>query len=443
MKRFLTVVLTSLATAFLVAAPALAQPDAGPRGMLARPEDKPLTSDELQNLTGGPTLLTAKRENVPLDEIVEIFKQAAGNTGVSLSGTSALAPLSVDWQEVPFWEAAREVEELTGLFWFQEPQGVLGLRPYRAGGPVEPGLDGLLVADTPFAKIYTNSITHTATSQVSLSPRKANVPPTSDGTVMNLMLYLDPKIQAESGSLQITELRTGQGNVVPLVQPTTRVADLFRSRATPMLLISPFTLALPLDLRSGTVLPRVAGTVRVAVVTQAQKWKIDDLLAAQDAMYTVGTVQYTLTKAEVVRSQLKLHIEVEQGAQDRGKVTFGGPPALIVPGMQPEPPRTVTAGPAVAVGELLGTRGKASYISGSLHVPRVVDGQGRQLYNSGTTSAVQPAVGDRVKTRSEMTFNLALSNGTTASGPFSMEWSFPITSRNLDIPFEMHDIAVP
>jgi hypothetical protein len=42
-----------------------------------------------------------------------------------------------------------------------------------------------------------------------------------------------------------------------------------------------------------------------------------------------------------------------------------------------------------------------------------------------------------------MTFNLAPFNGESANGPFSLEWSFPIMSRNLDIPFEMRDIAVP
>jgi hypothetical protein len=443
MKLSFSRVCIPLSAILLATTPVLAQPDAGSRGIVALPEAKPLTLEELQNLTGGPTLVTARADNLPTDKIVEIFKQAAGNTGTALTNIKDPTPLSVDWQEVPFWEAAREVEDLTGQFWFQEPQGVLNLRPYLAAGPVEPGLDGLLVADTPFVKIYANSISHNVTLQTSLSPRKANVPPTADGTLMNLMVYLDPKIRVESGSLQIAELRMGPGNVTPLAHPSARVFDLFRSRAAPLPLISPLTLALPPDLRSGTVLPKVAGTVRMAVVTQSQKWKIDDLLAAQEAAQTVGTVHYTLVKTEVVGNQLKLHIEVEQDAQNRGTVTVGGPPALVVPGMQPEPPRAVTVGPAVAVGEMFAARGKPVYVASSLHVPRILDGQGRQLYNSGSTSTVQPAVGNRVKTKTEMTFNLAPFNGEPANGPFSMEWSFPITSRNLDIPFEMHDIAVP
>ncbi|RYG55220.1 hypothetical protein EON80_30950, partial [bacterium] len=199
--------LTGLSSLTLLPQMVLAQPDTNPRGMVPIPEKPPLTIEELDKLTGGPTKITFAGQNVALAEVVKALQSAA--TGAPVFGTPVLpakapATISVDWKDVPFWDAAREVEKLTGLRWAQSPQSGLTLVGATAADGAD--LNGLLIGETPYAKVYAGSIWHTAVTNASIAGKEVAVPP-ADTTRMTVTVYLDPKLKALPNSLRAVGLQ--------------------------------------------------------------------------------------------------------------------------------------------------------------------------------------------------------------------------------------------
>lgn len=79
-----------------------------------------ITLDELQTLFDGPTLITLTGKDLPIDDVVNTFYSTANLSHGKINWfglPDTPKTLTVDWKEVPFWTAARELEKLTGLRW--------------------------------------------------------------------------------------------------------------------------------------------------------------------------------------------------------------------------------------------------------------------------------------------------------------------------------------
>jgi hypothetical protein len=478
---------------------ALAQPDTGPRGIVAIPEKPPLTPEELDKMTGGPTLVTYAGQNVPLLDIIDFFQKASGQ-GAGQTRRPPVFPkeypatISVDWKDVPFWTAAAEVEKLTGLRWTQN--GFNGLTLVPANPTQNADLGGFLVAETPYLKIYGGTVWHTKVSGASLSSQTPPAGP-ADTTTVNLALYLDPKIKIV-GAPRVMDLKVPGIEVAPpAAVPMTAINRLniqtllngaLQGGAS---LIVPVTLDLPNGIASGTTLPSVTANLRLAAAVSSKVWKIDDLVNAADAQEELNGSQFIVNTVKIENGQLKVALEIDGEAANTAGIRMGGGPggnmAFNLGGLMNAPGAAnmvadmrqafqgmggnagafgaiPNAQPGIgAPGNFGGAGRPAAGVVGGAFQPGgfdidqlrnmrggrggafsgiiVRDAKGKVLQmNSQSTKNGNRAVGERPKTQTELGFNLG---DADAAGPFSLEWSLPSPPRNIDMSLELKNLKVP
>jgi hypothetical protein len=396
---------------------AQAQPDPTPRRIVPVVPPAPLSAAELQEVMGGPTLITFSGKDVPIQEILRVFCTAAGfpaeNATVRPGDSRKPLTLSVDWKAVPFWTAAREVETLTGLRWSTRSWGALTLSPtppWENGG-----LNGRVIAETPYVKIVANSVTRSSTVTVPLEGEPANGK-TADGKpvkgeileqrtgkdnlTVSLSIYLDPKLQLEMNNLQVSGLRTSaDNNLLPNRQSN---ATTYFGRNSE--LITGLNLTLNSGLGSGTKIAKISGVVQTSVVLSSHVWEVKDVGNAPKSTNTVNGAVYSFEGASNKDTGLRLDLSVSQDAErDNG--------------------------------------GGARDAFGPFNNIRIIDATGRGLRQSGRS--LSGGGGDRFKMGGQISFNVNGLNGKALQGPYTMQWSIPTKSRPLQIPFELRDVVVP
>jgi hypothetical protein len=386
--------------------PLLAQPEGvqGDAVLLAPPA--PLSAEELQKIAGGPTLITFTGKDVPVQDVVAIFRKAVGlSPDDSFSfGRNKGAPkvISVDWKEVPFWDAAREVEALTGLMWQPQFYDRLSLTAMAAKGG---GLNGRLVADTPYFKMIAAEIQHSTSSRLDLFPARKKKPQwSSDSTQLTLMLYQDPKFFLEAGSVWISDLKT---SVTGLASQVDCSEDSYYPGSS---LFFKFYAPLGPGLPTGTRVATLTGTVHAEIALSKQIWKLADLTEATEAKVTIGTGEYTFERAVVQGRDLIINLKASPGVAS-----------------QPHPNRSRNT--SLNAPEMT-----------FVHVD-VLDGQGHKLRRNGAPQ-LSPGSGPQSR-KAQMRFVLTTFDGKPLPGPYSLEWTVATATRPVEIPLELKDLVIP
>jgi hypothetical protein len=409
----------------------------------------PLTEEELEKLTGGPTLVTYSGQNVPVADVVKVLVTAAGQDGgrpTLMLGKDTPATISVDWKNKPFWEAAQEVETLTGLSWTGF-MGGLTLSTPTAGSA---NLSGTLIAKSPFVRIYSESLTHTKVSKSSLVGKTDPAPEASDTTQLVVKAYFDPKMRVLNGSLMALDVHVPDG--VTVAQP--QIQDLIPTYAQMInnyivastgngSLIQSVMVTLPPGILSDTVLSKVTATARVLAMVSSKKWQVEDLANAADAQETNEKAQYTVDSVEVAGKQLKVQLMIERDANEPGMVQpmtlrMGIPAnAMLNPGAVANPgAMAVVEGVGQTMRRTMAMGGGGRF--GAFSGVTVKDANGKVLNLQGNALSMAGANPLRNQTKDMMTFDIS-----DAVGPFSMTWYLPSTPRNVDTPFELDDLKVP
>lgn len=206
---------------FLVAiAPsALAQPDTEQRPFLPPGPPPSLTSAQLEELVGGPTIVSFQGREVATTEAVKVLLTAAKiptSPSSAIDTTEVPKKLTVNWNRMPFWKAAQEVETATGLRWAPLLGGSLGLLPVSYG---ELGnLNGRSAAQTPFVTITATSVSRFSSLTTQALGAKEDapaviVPSPNDAATLTLSLYFDPKLEVEGAGVRDLIIHTVEGTV--------------------------------------------------------------------------------------------------------------------------------------------------------------------------------------------------------------------------------------
>ncbi|RYG70631.1 hypothetical protein EON80_07385 [bacterium] len=391
---------------------ALAQPEVAPRAMVQTPPKPPLTAEALQKLTGEPTLITFSGQDVPLKDIVALFRKAANREVSQAFPVMEVGgkPISVNWKDVPYWTAAQEVEKLTGLRWSAQNGGLLNLHP--AGTGQGSGLGGLVVADTPYIKVVANTLTHSNVKTVEYGPQDSVALPQDDSIYLSLTVYLDPKLRTENNGVRVFGART---SVSKATLPGLYSSSSGVNQGGP--LIVTINLSLNRGIQPGTRIATLNGKIQARVELTSETFKVDDLIANPKDRKAVGNDELLLENAIIDGQTLKLSLTAFQPIPPDGNV-FG---MRQIPSFYRNP---------------FGLFGKV----------RVFDGQRRELPGGGNSMNGGREEGGRRKTSGQFPFNLFGSGGPNAQpfeGPFSMEWTVPTEMGLVEIPFEMRDFLVP
>lgn len=393
---------------------ALAQPDTAPKGIVPIQPKPPLTPEALQKLTGGPTLITFSGQNVPLKEIVALFRKVGGREAIQdIVGTEANGgAISVNWKNVPYWTAAREVENLTGMRWASQFGGVLNL--YPAGNGQGNGLNGRIMADTPYMRVVANTLTHNNVKSVELSAKDPIALPQNDSATLSVTVYLDPKLRLDGNNIRMFDTRTSFSNAtLPEAQSSPAGGA---NQGNPM--IATLNLRLNNGIKAGTRIATINGKLQANVVLATETFKVEDLLANPKRRQSAGTSDLVLENAVLEGRALKINVTAFQQIPPEEAFPTGRP---ALPSFYRKPFAMFTN-------------------------LRVLDAKGREMVTAGSSLSGGTVEGGKRQMSGQFSFALqkrAGRNSITYEEPFSLEWTVPTSTGLVEIPFELRDILVP
>jgi hypothetical protein len=415
-----------------------AQPDTAPRNIAPPVGKPPLTLAEVQTLTGGPTLITFAGQNVPLVDIVKLFQSASGlqnpparKIAVALGMDKTI---SVDWKGVPFWDAAREVETLSGLRWGSRIGGVLELSPPATSESM--GLSGLMVAKTPFVTIVANGVTHTSVAKSVLGPKvtsttapaltSAIAPTRNDSTQISLSIYLDPRLPLENNRLRAGRVRLSTPGT-PLSNVTS-VSSSPSVQPNPNPLLAAMQLNLNTGIKSGTRIAAVNATLQMDVVQETQTWKVADLLLAPPANQYLAGADRSFEGAQMQGRQLKVTLGMTRDVIPNPQIAVR--------------PDTIIGG--TFIGDSNSALAFRARPFGAAERVQVFDAQGRELKPAGAVSTSTTRLpGAKEKATGVFSFATTDPAGQEMKGPYQLEWNIIAATRILDVPLEVRDVPVP
>ncbi len=348
------------------------------------PDPPLITPAELQALTGGPTLVTFSGADVSVDEAVKALLDAAHLPANGFARQFEQKKLSVDWQQLPFWSAAAQIETASGGNWDGRFGEGLSLVNFNRGEGL--GLDGAVAARTPFVTLIANSLTRTSTQVTFFGKRTAT--PRPDTSQVTLTAYFDPKLRVQTSALRALKFGK-QGEANPVAVAGRGESFTMSSNNS---IVSQQRLQLPAGAAPGTVFSSISGILHSEIVAATQVFAVPDVLATPNAEITIAGTRYQLQSAVREDAQLTVKVRLTPGEGARGFRNFS-PFATL----------------------------------------RVRDAQNRQLPFSSLSS-----IGN------DSTLSFRLKNGDeTFAGPYSLDWTIATTLKSLDVPFELRDVTVP
>ncbi|RYG65084.1 hypothetical protein EON80_18020 [bacterium] len=396
---------------------------AAPQAVNALPGGKvnvsgtPLTLPELQTLTGGPTLITFSGKDVPLHEVAALFGPDAllrdGKMRVQQpyldwlrreDGSNPLpdTTVSVDWKNVPFWEAARQLEKKTGLLWsltkeldWSSPDNIL-----KAGNGLR-DVAGLPLIQNPFVKLMCTRVGRGAYSSAPLSVSPGAGPENgklfSHNLTFDFTVQVDPKLPIQGGRFYSVQLETADGKI-DKIRDEPEIENDFEGALVSLKPSwgKPFA--------PGTSLKRVSGVLRLNIVTQTKPWQIPELEGSKPVPIEVGDTIFTLKSAKREKDDLVVELGMTFPGSDKRE--------------QPKDDR--------------------------LDGLQVLDAKGRPLPFIGRKEIHrQSEFFEAAKYGATLPFSLSDDSGRKFEGPFTLQWAIPLEIRPYDIPFELRDIKIP
>ena len=395
------------------------------------PAPAPILLDELPKLIGEPTTVTFTGTNVPVKKITQVLLNAAGLTpsasaaGIGDAEDATIQSLSLNWQALPFWEAAQQVEDATGAFWCSVGSNGLTLqRPVKPGEhlpgnivmPDIPGvsfgdftnagdLNGRVAFENPYLKLLVTSIS--SGRQASLNTMAEEDAAPAWNASLTLAAYPDPKLKIDS--MQVSDVMVdAQGVRMNASTKEVPVIDLgLMAAGGGKGLFSTKKVNLS-GTGTDTVLSKISGMVHLNIVVATENWKVADLLESPNNTHVANGISLKIGNAQLQNGELHLQ---------------------------------VTATTADAIHDLSG-------LNLSDNSLKIYDGKGRQLQQD--TSLNQPASfsgtfqtnpGGGSEFSKELVFKSE--NGSPIEGPIAIEWNLPKDIRPLDVPFELHDVKMP
>lgn len=406
-----TALCLSLLVSPLGASAAFAQPDTAPRGVVPPKPPEPLSADELQKLTGGPTLITFSGKDVPLNDIIKLFRAAAGMPEEGpmpwMDNPRNQRKISVDWKDAPFWTAAKDVEALTDMRWNTSYMGTLNLiNPSPRDGS---GLRGRVVAQTPFALLVADTVNRSSNKMVPISAEPANniAPPDVDIDVsqdrvgVNLSLYLDPRLTLADDKARAVNVSWKANNQTRRVDSPTGYGG---GMISPLIVKVAFNLT-PVP-SSGTQVSSITGAVQANIAAKSDIWKADDIQAVLNVPQTVGDTQIVIRQANYNAPSLTINLEATQ---------------------QFEPEQTDTPRHSLSLFSAL----------------QVADSKGAPLFPGGRSLSGGGGGNGQMKMTGQLSFNAIGPDAPALEPPFKIEWRISTQVRPLEIPFELRGIIVP
>jgi hypothetical protein len=359
------------------------------RGPVAPPDPPQITPEELQTLTGGPTLVTFSGAGIDVEDAATALLDAAHLSKSVYQMRDGKKAVDIDWQRTPFWTAAAQLEKLSGRTWNSSFGGGLALMQFE--GEAGMGLNEVSAAQTPFVTLIPNSMMRTSTRIVSFNAKRpARTEP--EQVRVNLTAYFDPKLLVQSSTARsLTFEKPGEAAPVALQENRFMYGSYGRPGNN---LISQVMLSFPPAATAGTKFSRITGVLHNVVVSARETLVVPDLIATPKVTKTIGNRRYELQDAVINGDELTVRVLATADNAERQN-PFG---------------------------------------FNSLGSLQVRDNQGHDLLPSGSTTGGGKA-----------TFNYRLKtlNGVATKGPYSLDWTIPTSTRSLDVPFELRDVEVP
>jgi hypothetical protein len=190
------------------------------------PDPQAITTEELSKLIGGPTLVNFAASNVSAKEAIRALTTTVkGKPFFVNEQDGPLKTISVHWKDKPFWEAADQVEELADGRFLDSFGGPPSFWPYNRGRnqEIEPGLNGLLGAETPLVKLVASTLNRTSTSKILLRETEGAGAATTDEIELVMNAYLDPKLDVRS--VQVRQLKFQSKPNTPVVDSSRSVKE--------------------------------------------------------------------------------------------------------------------------------------------------------------------------------------------------------------------------
>lgn len=354
------------------------------------PPDPPLiTPEELQTLTGGPTLVTLSGRDLSLEDVKKALFEAARLPQPNFGFPDEKQTLTVDWNNLPFWSAAADVEKQTKAKWSSSFRGGLALHRYGPGSGV--GLDGQIAAQTPLVTLVANSISRT-TTLTTLFGTEAAPPARPDMVQIALAAYFDPKLPVQNNAIRSLKLQK-QGEDALVVGQDNRMGFGYNGGSGPMTQVN---FSLPQTITPGTTFSRISGILHNEVVTATLPFKVPDLLATPTATQIAGAMTYEVRGVTIEEETLTVRVEIKSAEAGQNNRVFR--------------------------------------VGNAFSSLRVRDAQGRELLSTRGSSS-----GDR----GEFSFRLKDFKGAATTGPYSLDWPIVTQVKSLDVPFELRDVTVP
>jgi hypothetical protein len=364
-----------------------------------------ISPQELARLIGKPTLVTLQLKEASALEVFRALSQQAAQAGLKLRIKNEFflseheERITINLVNRPLWEALREVAPKLGLF-VQEGYGSFGQMTLDKQGIY---LQGPAVSTGPCV-IVLDALRGTRT----LYPD--NRPPQAALDVVFRVL-VEPKLRTNPHSFRfhILEARDEKGE--SLLPSGQQISNHFGGGIlTPRLQVEGFRL----PTHGAGRMVKLRGTLRFLVQTKSEFWKVPDIMKVRNATRTVVTARGT-ERYEVIEASQK----DDTDAVIKLKVT-----------RQPLPP----------VGDPDQQNDEAEHFYPFDHnvggLMRVLDARGKELTHSGGE------IGDN---GDELTVDLGVTQ--IAQEPRGkaavLIWEIPLQYKEVVIPFEFNDLALP
>lgn len=276
---------------------AYGQPEAAP--------PKPLTPEQVSQLIGAPTLVTLQRQGTkPAAAFAELARQAG--IPVNTAELGANNTINVNIVGLPFWMALRSL--LAG--------GDVSLNAYNADqflsfqdNPTG-NLRGPLFANGPFL-VGVEGARKNASTELHFGLDATKQRESNAQLTMNMDLFPDPKLRlmGRSPMLRVDALVDDKGRSWA---PDEKEVETNGAGAS--LLWEQFEFNLKPGVEPNTRIAEFNGALKVLVVVKTDRWKIEDVLQAQNVTKTVpragGAVNYTLRRVTVTDDEYIVQLGV-------------------------------------------------------------------------------------------------------------------------------------
>jgi hypothetical protein len=385
-----------------------------PFGALAQEEyvsnAQVITTDELQALIGGPTLVNFAGTNVPAKAAIQALASTVKGKPTAYSEVvnqriDALGNISVDWKDMPFWEAARDVEYMADGRWHAGFGGSPDFLPNDGGQDqnqeIGLGLDGLPGAETAFVKVVASSLTRTSRSKVFVGDNEALGAATPDRIVFVMNTYHDPKLNILA--VLARQLKFQSKPNAPVVDSSRVHGGVYLSYHSNGTAVSKHYVDFPEGMAIGpkSRFFRVSGVLHTVIATTSETWNIPDMVAAGKVTRTIAGGQYSLDNVEIKNNRLTAKLTVSRPAGQKG---------LTIQSVR------ISSNPI-----------------------QVRDAQGRELHTYVSTASFE----ENGTMKGELLVNLRTDKNENAVGPYSFEWIVPTQERSYDVPFEFRNLPMP